>query len=340
MSPATLKSIAKATGFSVTTVSRALGGHSDVNEDTRQIIAEEARRQGYMPNLQARLLQGQRSQIIGLIMPMHGPRFTDLFFNELLSGVGSRAAEFGFDILLGASVPDQNEVEIYHHMVAGRRVDGLVLARTRQNDPRIDYLLTTQMPFVVFGRSDNPHEYVYIDVDGVAGQQSLTEHFIGLGHRRIAYIAPPQNLMFARFRMQGFKAAMERHGIPVDAQLVAEGALTERSGYEIADRLLDLPEPPTAIMTGDDAMAFGVMNAIQNRGLRVGEDVAVGGFDNVPLAEHLPPGLTTIHHPIYQIGQRLVEILVRMIEGKEPVERAVLVEPEIIVRGSSGGKRR
>lgn len=336
MAAATLKSIAKATGYSVTTVSRALGGHSDVNQETRRIIEEEAQRQGYQPNLQARLLQGQRSQIIGIIMPMNGPRFTDLFFNELLSGVGSKAAESGFDVLLSASVPEQNEVEIYHHMVAGRRVDGLVLARTRQNDPRIEYLLTTQMPFVVFGRSDNSQDYVHIDVDGVAGQRALTEHFINLGHRRIAYIAPPQNLMFARFRLQGFQEAMEQHNIPVDPQLIAEGTLTERSGYEIAEYLLSLPDPPTVIMTGDDAMAFGVMSAIQNRGLQVGDDIAVGGFDNVPLAEHIPPGLTTVHHPIFEIGQQLIEILLQLVDGKALADRAILVEPQIVVRGSSG----
>jgi len=336
MPRATLKSIAEATGFSVTTVSRALGGHGDVNEETRHIIEREAVRQGYTPNLQARLLQGQRSQIIGLIMPDTGPRFTDPFFSELLNGVGSRAAESGFDILLSASNHKTSEVEVYQHMVAGRRVDGLVLARTHHNDQRIHYLLTTEMPFVVFGRTDSQHDYVYIDVDGVAGQRSLTEHFIALGHRRIAYIAPPQNLMFARYRMQGFREAMAAHDLAIVPEYVVECHLSENAGHRAAVRLLDLPEPPTAIMAGDDAIAFGVMGAVQERGLGVGADVAVGGFDDVPFAAHVIPGLTTIHHPIYEIGQQLTDLLLKMIDGHELNEKAVLVKPELIVRGSSG----
>lgn len=336
MPRATLKSIAKATGFSVTTVSRALGGHSDVNEDTRYIIEQEALSQGYTPNLQARLLQGQRSQTIGLIMPDTGPRFTDPFFNELLSGIGSRAAESGFDVLLSTSDHKHDEIEAYRHMVAGRRVDGLVLARTHHDDQRIHYLLTTEMPFVVFGRTDSQHDYVYIDVDGVAGQRSLTEHFIALGHRHIAYIAPPQHLMFARYRMQGFREAMAAHQLAVFPELVIEAHLSEHAGYAAAGRLLDLPQSPTAIMAGDDAIAFGVMRAVQARGLRVGVDVAVGGFDDVPLAAHVVPGLTTIHHPIYEIGQQLTGLLLKMIDGQELDQKAVLVKPDLIVRGSSG----
>ncbi len=265
MSPATLKSIAKATGFSVTTVSRALGGYDDVNAETRRIILEEAQQQGYRPNLQARLLQGQRSQTVGLILPTSGSRFTDPFFSEFVAGVGNRSATAGFDLLLSTHNPAHNEnvVEIYRHMVTGRRVDGLVLARIRHDDSRIRYLQEARMPFVVFGRTNNNHNYAYIDVDGVAGQRTLTEHFIDLGHRRIAYIAPPKNLTFSQYRIEGFSAAMESRGIPVDEELVVAGTLTESSGWRRAQELLELPAPPTTIMTGNDVMAFGVMRAIQ-----------------------------------------------------------------------------
>jgi len=336
MSRATLKSIAKATGFSVTTVSRALGGHNDVNEATRSIVEEEARQQGYIPNLQARLLQGQRSQTIGLIMPDTGPRFTDPFFSELLSGVGSTAAQSGFDILLSALTSERDEIDIYEHMVSGRRVDGLVLARTHRHDPRIRYLLTTKMPFVIFGRTDEHDDYVYIDVDGVAGQRILTEHFIGLGHQRIAYIAPPSNLMFTQYRMQGFHEAMETHGIDILPELVVESELNETGGYTVSQYLLNLENPPTAIMTGNDAIAFGVMRTIKECGLQVGKDIAVGGFDNVPLAEQVVPGLTTIHHPIYEIGQQLTELLLKMINEKLPKKQDILIKPALIIRGSSG----
>jgi LacI family transcriptional regulator len=336
MKTATLKSISRSTGFSVTTVSRALGGFDDVNDVTRRIILEEAQRQGYHPNLHARLLQGQRSQAVGLIIPAHGPQFSDPFFSAFVAGVGNEAAAAGFDLLLSTHAPTPNEVDIYRQMVAGRRVDGLILSRVRMNDTRIQYLSATSMPFVVFGRTRSLGDYVYIDVDGVQAQAELTEHFIQQGHRRIAYITPPQYLTFSQLRLQGFQQAMAHHDLPVIPEYIIEGELTEVSGYQATARLLELPVPPTAIMTGNDLMAFGVMNLAQNRGLRVGIDLAVGGFDDIPAAAYVHPGLTTIHQPIYQIGQQLTHTLLDLIAGKPLQQHGVLMPYTLVVRGSSG----
>lgn len=340
MSTSTLKSIAEATGFSVTTVSRALGGYDDVNEQTRRIILDEAQRQGYQPNLHARALQGQKAHTVGLIMPASGPRFSDPFFREFVAGVGNQAAVEGFDLLLSTHAPTPDELDIYSRMVAGRRVDGMVLVRTRRDDPRINYLVKTSMPFVVYGRTHTENDYVHIDIDGVTGQRVLTQHFIDLGHRQIAYITAPQNLMFSYYRIQGFREAMTSSDLSVDARYVIEGEeLTERAGRQAAHSLLNLENPPTAIMTGNDLMAFGVMSAIQERGMRVGHDVAVGGFDDVPAAEHIHPGLTTVHQPIYEIGQQLTRMLLDLITGKEVADHAILIEPTLIIRASSGSSR-
>lgn len=339
MSNATLKSIAKATGFSVTTVSRALGGFDDVSENTRRIILAEAANQGYEPNLNARLLQQQRTQTIGLIIPVSEPRSPDPFFSEFVAGVSGQVAQAGYDLLLSTDHPGEGEIAHYQRIVSRNRVDGLVLARTRRQDPRIAYLQKTHTPFVVFGRTDNLTGYTYIDVDGIAGQAALTEHFIALGHTRIAYIAPPAHLMFTEYRMQGYRQAMARAGLTIDPALVMAGSLTERSGYELAQKLLALPQPPTAIMTGNDLMAFGVMSALQAQGLRAGEDIAVGGFDDVPAAEHLHPGLTTIHQPIHEIGQQITLMLLKMIAGESVNDRAILLKPQLIVRASSGPAR-
>lgn len=339
MTPATLKSVAKATGFSITTVSRALGGFDDVSEETRQRILEEARRQGYKPNEQARALQRRRSQTLGLIVPSTGPRFPDPFFSEFVSGVGTAASAAGFDLLLSTHTPLEDELETYRRMVAGRRVDGLILMRARFADERIEYLAHTDMPFVVYGRTTSTDSYLYIDVDGVAGQQAITRHFVELGHRRIAYITPPGNLMFTHFRLQGFQQAMEDAGLPIDDGLIIEGDLTERGGMALTRHLLSLPAPPTAILTGNDSMAFGAMSAIQEHGLQVGRDIAVGGFDDVPLAEHIHPSLTTMHQPIHEAGQRVTQILLRKISGQTIDHSAALITPELMVRASSGPRR-
>lgn len=336
MATATLKTIALATGFSVTTVSRALGGFDDVSEETRQIILEEARRQGYRPNSHARALQTRRTQTIGLIAPFTGPRFPDPFFGEFVAGAGNAAGASGYDLLLSTQLPAADELEDYQRLVLGRRVDGLLIIRARYDDARVRYLTDLRFPFVVFGRTACVQDYVSIDVDGATGQRELTEHFIRLGHRRIAYFLPPRELMFTHFRLQGFHEAMAHHGLPVDPDLLIETELTENGGREAAHYVLGLPHPPTAIMTGNDRVALGVMGAIHSKGLVVGRDIAVAGFDDIPAAEHVHPGLTTVRQPIYEIGQRCAQTLLHLIAGEDVQPRSTLIKPELVVRASSG----
>lgn len=339
MSKSTLKEIARATGYSITTVSRALGGFDDVNDHTRQVILQEAERQGYEPNLAARALQTQRSNTVGLITPLDGPRFPNPFFTEFVAGVGHTVGLAHFDLLLSTNVSHGSELDAYRRLIGGRRVDGMIVLRTRVDDERIQYLSRTGTPFVVFGRTENVDEYVFIDVDGEAGQAALTRHFIGLGHRRIAYLAPPSELMFARYRRHGFERAMQEAGLEVDQGLIIDTELTERAGAQAAKHLLDLDDPPTAIMAGNDQMAFAVMGAVQERGLRVGQDIAVGGFDDVSSAEHIHPGLTTVHQPIFDIAQRCAATLLLLIAGVAITNRATLIEPELVIRASSGPPR-
>lgn len=339
MSSATLKSIARATGFSITTVSRALAGYDDVNAETRRIIVEEALRQGYSPNLHARVLQGQRAQTLGFVIPASEKHYSDPFFSQFVAGIGDQAAAEGFDLLLSTHDSVADEIDVYRRLIAGRRVDGFVLARARLKDARIDYLLTAMIPFVVFGRSGDLNQYVYIDTDGTTGQRLLTEHFIALGHRRIAYIHPPHDLAMTRFRLQGYYEAMTAHDLPIYDSLLVEAAMTEGGGREAALDLIALPTPPTAIMAGNDLMAFGIMSAVQTRGLRVGSDIAVGGFDDIPAAEYVHPGLTTVRQSIFQTAHLLTRLLLDLIRGQAPEVRGTLIAPELVIRGSSGQPR-
>lgn len=336
MPPVTLKSLATATGFSVTTVSRALAGYADVSETTRRRILEEAQRQGYEPNLLGRLLQGQRAKAIGIVMPTTGPQFPDPFFAQFVAGVGVEAARAGFDLLLSPQ-SDPSELNVYRRMVAGRKVDGLLLMRARVDDSRIRYLAEAGLPFVVFGRTEGVDHYAYIDVDGVAGQRTMTEHLLALGHRRIAYITPPHGLMFTRYRLQGYRAALEAAGLEADPALIIESQLSEQAGKQAATLLLDGPARPTAVMTGNDLTAIGVMHAVHARGLRVGVDIAVGGYDDIPASEHLNPPLTTIHQPIFEIGTQVVRRLLELIDGAIPGDLQTLITPELMVRASTLG---
>ncbi len=335
----TLKTIADKSGFSVTTVSRALAGYDDVNEETRRRIIEIAEQLGYQPNLMARQLRSQQTHTIGMVIPLT-PYFSDPFFMELLSGVGRQAAEHGYDLRLSAQSPGQEELNAYRRMVAGRQVDGVVLARVRQHDPRITYLHEVNHPFAVFGRGEtDEHLYPYIDVDSVTGIRWLVEHFVDYGHRQIAMILSPRDLMFTTLRLRGYRETLDVLGLPYREDYVQEGDLSQRGGVEAADRLLQLDVPPTAIIACNDMMAIGAMTAIQRHGLRAGQDIAVAGFDDIPAALDAEPQLTTIRQPIYQIGRQLVDMLVGLMQNETLDQPHILLEPELIIRDSSGKRR-
>lgn len=338
MTAATLKSLASATGYSVTTVSRALAGYMDVSEATRKIIFAEAQRQGYEPNLQGRLLQGKRSQTIGIVVPTHGPQFPDPFFATFVAGVGAEAALANFDLLISTQ-NGQDEASAYRRLVAGRRADGLLIMRTRVNDPRVRYLVDTGLPFVVFGRTEGVPNYTYVDVDGYAGQKALTRHLLELGHRRIAYITPPHEMMFTHNRLQGYAAALEEAGVPLDDSLVVEAQLNEESGAEAAAALLTRPNPPTALMGGNDLTAIGIMSAVRALGMQAGSDVAVAGFDDIDASEHLNPPLTTVRQPIFAIGRAVTQRLFMLIAGQTPDVPQLLITPEVMIRASTLGTR-
>ncbi|MFQ5341972.1 MAG: LacI family DNA-binding transcriptional regulator [Anaerolineae bacterium] len=333
--PVTLKDIARETGYSVTTVSRALNDYEDVKPATKSVIREMADRLGYHPNVTAQHLQRRRTDTLGFIIPTAGPRFSDPFFIEFLTGIGNEASTYGYDLLVSTRSPGPEEIDAYRRFVGGKRVDGLIIVRTRRQDPRITYLLEQHFPFVTFGRTDGAGEFPFVDEDGRAGMAQVTRHLLDQGHRRIAFIAAPQHLMFAHERLAGYVETVQENGVGVDNSLIVEGDLSKQSGRQAAEHLLNLPKPPTAIMANNDLMALGAMAAAQARDLVVGRDIAVTGFDDIPLAEHSHPPLTTVRQPIYQIGKIVSRMLIRTIRGEPLEDQQVILKPTLIVRASS-----
>jgi LacI family transcriptional regulator len=335
----TLKDIARRVGRSITTVSRALAEYDDVSPETRVLVRRVATEMGYTPNISAQRLRKQRMETLGLILPTFGPRFADPYFSEVLAGVGDKAAEYSYDLLVSTRAPDSaEELEAYRHKTRGRRVDGLIVVRTRRQDQRIALLMESEVPFVAFGRTAQGYDFPFVDEDGELGMKLVVDHLLDLGHRRIACLAPPPSLMFSTYRLHGFRRAFEGQGLPVDEDLVIYGDLTQRSGYVLAQQLLARPNPPTAIAACNDLMALGAMSAAQEYGLTVGQDIAITGFDDVSPAEHSHPPLTTVHQPVYQIGAIICEMLIKCLRGDPLPKRHVILKPSLVVRGSSGSR--
>jgi LacI family transcriptional regulator len=337
MMPVTIREVAKKLKLSITTVSRALDGYDDVAAKTRQRVIRTARAMGYVPSRAARQLRRQRADAIGYILPASGSNFTDPFFSEFIAGLGDEATSNNFDLLVSTAAPDTvAERQIYARWVQSRLVDGIVISRMRLRDWRVRYLGKNEFPFVAHGHTLLSLKFPYIEMDSRRGFDILVKHLVERGHKRIAYIGAPQGLTLQADRLAGYQDGLVNAGIAFDEALIAEGDLTRTGGYQATLRLLELSQPPTAIMGVNDMTAAGAMRAARERGLVVGRDVAIAGYDGTDDSEHMEPPLTTLKQPVYEIARRLVKMLAALIEGKEILESQVVLQPELIVRASTG----
>ncbi len=337
----TLKDIAKKSGYSVTTVSRALAGYTDVNEDTRRSIISIADTLGYQPNLLARQLRNQRTRTLGLIIPSTDNSISNEFFSQLLLGIGDAASKRGYDLLVSAHVPGEPEMAAYRRVVGGNRVDGMILARTRQGDERIAYLQQLSHPFVVNGRGapGERNDFPFIDVDSQTGIAAIVQHLVGLGHENIGLILPPPEMAFTEYRHRGYQDGLAAAGLAYRGDYVVTGDLQRTGGYQQTNLLLDAHPEITAIAACNDLMALGAIHAAHERGLQVGVDLSITGFDDIPVAEYAHPPLTTVHQPIYEIGRRLTDLLINLIMGEAQEETHILLSSSLIVRASTGHRR-
>jgi DNA-binding LacI/PurR family transcriptional regulator len=334
--PVTIRDVAKQLNLSITTVSRALDGYSDVAEETRDLVKRTANEMGYVPNRAARQLRRKRSDALGYILPAGFPRFSEAFFSDFIAGLGDETALNQLDLLISTASPGESEQQMYRRWVQERKVDGLILNRVRLQDWRVDFLCQENFPFSTLERSLNPGNYPSIEVDGRKGIHTLIDHLVRKGHRRIAYIGGQEELKIQTERFSGYREGLASAGIQFDDALTANQNISRQDGYQATQKLLNLADPPTAIVCINDVVALGAMRAGQEKGLVVGRDLAVAGFDDTEEARQAQPALTTLRQPVYQIARDLVRLLVaRIVEGTVEGTQMRLF-PELIIRESTG----
>jgi DNA-binding LacI/PurR family transcriptional regulator len=338
---ATIRDVARYAQVSVGTVSNVLNGSSLVKEETRQRVLAAIQELNFHPTAAARSLSTQYTNTVGMIRselrPQRNRVETDPIVLDLIDGITNAAMERSTGLTVWTIPVGRRETDLYKQLVKSRQIDGLILFALREDDPRIAFLQEQDFPFVTFGRLDPQERDNWVDVDSAYGIELAVHHLIELGHRRIGYISPPHEQYLARQRWQGFVRGMQEANLPIDPLLTYEGDFSEKSGQLGTHYFLDQPQPPTAIICNNDRMAFGAMRAIQARGLVVGRDVSVVGFDDIPLARYSHPPLTTLSQPIHEIGRALFHLLQAIIHRKS-VEGlgARLFEPELHVRQSTG----
>jgi LacI family transcriptional regulator len=335
--PVTIRNLAEKLNLSITTVSRALDGYSDVAEETRKRVVETAHAMGYEPSYAARQLRRKRSDAIGYILPSSSPRFSDPFYVNFLTGLCDEAATQKLDLMVTSCPPEsEQEKEQYRRWVQSRRVDGIILNRTRVNDWRVGFLQQNKLPFVSLGKDESAAPYPHIDISDTNGVRELVTHLASKGHRRIAFIGAAPNLVIHADRFAGYQQGLEAAHLPFEPALVMHGDLTEESGYRAACQLLALPQPPTAILGINDLTALGILHAAKEKGLYIGTELAIAGYDGITETEYTNPPLTTLYQPTYVIARELTKMLVQLIEGIPQPEKCITVEPTLVIRASTG----
>jgi LacI family transcriptional regulator len=322
---ATIKDVARKSGFSIATVSRTFNNSELVDEETRRTIRTAAEELRYAPSALARGLSTRRTEAIGLLLP-------DLFgefFSEILRGSDQTAQLANYHLVVSSSHNNRQEIKSALTMMRGR-VDGLVIMSPHIDAATLDETLPHTLPVVLVNSYLDRNEFDTINVDNYGGALAMTRHLIGHGHRRIAIIKGTGDNIEAQERLRGYIDALAQAGIPRDERFEVDGFFSESSGYEAARHLFNLPDRPTAIFAGNDAMAVGAMSAMREAGLRVPEDIALAGFDDVPIASYLTPSLTSVQVGIHAIGVRAVETVMDAVRNK-PTHRHAQVRIETIL---------
>ena len=329
----TIKDVAREARVSVATVSRVLNDSGPVSEETRRRIHEVAGKLRYVPHGGARSLITSKTNTIGVLLPdLYGE-----FFSEVIRGMDDTAQRHGFHLLISRSYADRHGIETAMRAMRGR-VDGVV-AMSPDLDAESLLNVPSTMPVVLLCSVSRGNELDSLTIQNCRGARDMVRHLISLGHRRIAIIKGSPRNYDAAERLRGYRLALREHGIKIDPKLEREGGFTEQGGYAAATSLLQLPDRPTAIFAANDSMAIGVLSALRESGVRVPEDIAVAGFDDIPLARFMDPPLSSVHVPICELGANAVEMLLHGITHQNDHDRKRRrVSTHLVIRRSSGGQ--
>lgn len=329
---ASLTDVARHAKVSIATVSRVINNSDKVVPATRALVHKAMDELGFTPNRVARRLRqkGGFRHLLGLIIPdIQNP-----FFAEMARGVEDVAYANKFAVMLCNSDEDLKKEEFYIDVLKSESVDGIILPPISERDPVVLRLIESGVPVVTVDRSLTHGARDQVDVDNRRGAFEAVEHLIKLGHRRIGLIAGRLNVSTSRERRLGFDDAMAAHKLPVDTAYIRRGDFKQASGLAMAEELLSLPTPPSALFVLNNLMTVGALEAIHRRKLKIPKDIAVIGFDDLPWAEALDPPLTVVRQPAYEVGQAAAELLLKRLEDPKRAETHLKLLPKLVIRSS------
>ncbi len=332
---ATITDVAKRAGVSPVTVSRVLNGVPTVNPATRDRVEQAIKALGYVPNVAARSLRSKRTRSLALVLP----DITNTFWTTVARGVEDAAQSHGYAVFLCNTDENLAKQRRYLDLVVSQQVDGVILAPCDADAGNLAVLRDREIATVVIDRRIEGWDVDTVCGDSLGGARTLVQHLISLGHRQIAMISGPASTSTAEDRLAGYHAALADAGIAADPRLVLRGEFRVASGEQLTYRLLDAGAQPTAIFAANNAIALGVIDALEKRGLRIPQDVALVCFDDFPQAARLFPFLTVVVQPAYEMGVNAAQLLLRRLEtAASPAPRHVVLPARLIIRYSCGSR--
>jgi LacI family transcriptional regulator len=328
----TLKELAARAGVHASTISRVVNNDPvlRVSAETRARIKALLEETDYRPDAVARSLRIRQTFVLAMIIP----DITNPLFAGIFMGIEDVAGERGYSVILANTGGSAERERSHLRSLQARRVDGMVLASVSLRDPSVRWLREQGIRHVLVNRYSGERD-PFVGADDVAGGTIATSHLVELGHRRIAHLAGSRGVSTAVQRRRGYLAALDQAGIAPDAELIVESGYLEETGRRAMERLLRLARPPTAVFAVNDMAAMGAHAAVLDAGLRIPEDVAIAGYNDVPFAARLTPPLTTLRVPVRDFGRLSAEMLIEQIRSGRSIGRRVVLQPELIVRGST-----
>jgi len=331
MSHITLDDIARISGYSKSTVSRALRGDMSVKSKTREKIEKTAKRLGYTPNIIARSLRSRKTCTIGVVIA----DICNPFFPNVVRGIEDAAREKGYHIILCNTDEEYEKEKEAIETLVQKRVDGLLIAPAQKRFDDLLELKRKDIPFVLIGRHFDPIQMDYVVSDDVRGAFIATDYLIKKGHKRILFINGPSYISSAKERMMGYKKAFSENELKFDEKLIKEGALKMEDGYRITKEMLASKLDFTAIFAYSDLVAFGIIKALKEKKYKIPNDVAVVGYDNINLGFSAELPLTTVHIPKYELGTEGMKLLVTKINTQMDEPQKVVLKTKLIIRDSA-----
>jgi DNA-binding LacI/PurR family transcriptional regulator len=329
-----LKAVASLAGVSTATVSRVLNGDPVVKDETRLAVQKAIKTSGYRPNRVAQRLRSttKNRKLIGLLIPdIQNP-----FYVDVIRGIEEYAYAHDSAVLIGNFSQDEKKEKLYIDILRSESVDGFIVAPHHGTDQYVEELINEGHAVVCIDRGLTNMNVDVVKSDNEQGAFNATEHLIKIGHTRIAHITGDPAIPTTRERVAGYRAALEKYGLPADESIIRGKASDFKSGVEIAAAILDLPQPPTAIFTGNNLLTLGALETILTRGLQVPGQVAIVGFDDVYWATSLNPPLTAVRQHGVEMGQRAIELLYQRIMDPDRVPANVVIKTQLMVRKSCG----